>query len=126
MATQQLSMGLYLTVNDTDQAIAFYTEVFEAILLQRECLLDGHVLEAELAVGNYRLTLSELSNGSGPDDSATTNILTFECDDPDLVLRRAAAAGAEVEMSPAGSANGTVVRDPAGQRWAIVGRKVAA
>ncbi|MCX4473466.1 hypothetical protein OOK41_24695 [Micromonospora sp. NBC_01655] len=57
--------------------------------------------------------------------SGTAEALAFYTDvfiaptDPQLVLKRAPAAGAEVE--PATESPEVVLRDPAGQRWALVG-----
>ncbi|MDM4719699.1 hypothetical protein QTQ03_08950 [Micromonospora sp. WMMA1363] len=40
----------HLTVTDVATVTAFYAAVFEAVRVQRECLLDGRLLHAELVV----------------------------------------------------------------------------
>ncbi|MBQ1073115.1 glyoxalase [Micromonospora sp. C31] len=126
MRAQDHRPGPHLTVSDTNEAIAFYTDVFDAVAIERECLLDGRVLHAELAVGGHRLTVSEWyeagvqSAAEGRDD-----VLTIERTDPESVLRRAVAAGARVEP-PADPSRQVTLRDPAGLCWAIVGPQLAA
>lgn len=109
-----------LSVPDSAAAIAFYADVFGATETRRECLLDGHVLGAELRLGPYRLEVTETVDAA-PDDAV---LLTLRCDDPDAVLARAVAAGGTVERwgdtRPTAGISG-VVRDPAGHRFALVG-----
>ncbi|MER7335056.1 MULTISPECIES: VOC family protein [unclassified Micromonospora] len=113
--------GPHLTVGDTAEAIAFYTDVFDAVPLQRECLLDGRVLHAELAVGGHRLTVSEWHEaGASAAAEGRDDVLTIERTDPEAVLRRALAAGARVEPS-AGPSHQPTLRDPAGLCWTVVG-----
>jgi PhnB protein len=116
MPADDLAGCIRLTVEDATQAVAFYREVFGAIELQRECLLDGQILEAALVVGRHRILVSqwpeEVSAEAGP-------VLRLEAAEPVAMLRRAVAAGAEIESS-APSASGVVIRDPAGQRWTLV------
>ncbi|MEU6075123.1 VOC family protein [Micromonospora sp. NPDC047074] len=115
--------GRHLAVHDTAQTIAFYTDVFDAVQLDRECLLDGHVLHAELAVGSHRLTVSEWYDAAPPADAgspgAGAGALTIERADAEAVLRRALAAGAHVEPQPE-AAHQIILRDPAGLCWNIV------
>ncbi|AEV86972.1 hypothetical protein ACWT_5953 [Actinoplanes sp. SE50] len=92
-----------LEVRDGAAAIAFYVTVFGAAEVSRECLLDGHPLVAELALGPYRLELVE-----NPGAVAGGAPLVLPCADPGAVLARAVAAGAPVEAG--------VVRDPTGHR----------
>jgi PhnB protein len=136
MTTSLRGLHRHLTVPDCAAAAAFYTTAFGAIETQRECLLDGHVLQMELAIGPHRLTLSEpwyavsdgtglpdaqFANGGVPHAEPTEAPLTVEVDHPDTVVERAVAAGCRVQAPVAGGA-GTVVVDPAGNRWRIVAR----
>ncbi|MEU5950033.1 VOC family protein [Micromonospora sp. NPDC047465] len=111
--------GPHLSVSDTAEVVAFYTDVLDAVQLQRECLLDGRVLHAELAVDGHRLTVSEW-DGAGSPTEGGDDVLTIERTDPEAVLRRALAAGARVEP-PAGPAHQPTLRDPAGLCWTVVG-----
>lgn len=109
---------LELLVRSTADAIAFYTEAFDAVETQRGCLPDGQPIEAELAIGEYRLWLTEWCDEAsfgrnGPD------LLRYPCDDCTQVLGRAVAAGAEIQEGCFDLPEGVVVRDPAGQRWII-------
>ncbi|WP_433393232.1 VOC family protein [Micromonospora sp. KLBMP9576] len=111
-----------MAVSDTARAVAFYTEVFGAVQLDRECLLDGHVLRAELAVGGHRLTVSEWHE-AGPQAGRPTDgagALIIERADAESVLRRALAAGAQVEPQSQ-APHQVTLRDPAGFRWTLVG-----
>ncbi|SCL72099.1 Uncharacterized conserved protein PhnB, glyoxalase superfamily [Micromonospora citrea] len=113
--------GPHLTVSDTTEAIAFYTDVFDAVALQRECLPDGRVLHAELAVGGHRLTVSEWWEAGAPAGAeGRDDVLTIERADPEAVLRRALAAGARVEPA-ADPSRQPLLRDPAGLCWTVVG-----
>ncbi|WP_245675560.1 VOC family protein [Micromonospora halophytica] len=107
-------------VRDAAPVIAFYTDVFEAVPIERECLLDGRVLHAELAVGGHRLAVSEWYDGPGAVAADGPVVLTVAPDDPQLLLKRALAAGAELEAAADGAVD-AVFRDPAGQRWSVVG-----
>ncbi|MFF5175173.1 VOC family protein [Micromonospora sp. NPDC000089] len=112
--------GAHLTVTDVATVTAFYAEVFEAVPVQRECLLDGRVLHAELVVGGHRLTVSEWSDRpAGPGSPAVPLPLTPA--DPNLLVQRALAAGATLEPTNSGPPFGVVFRDPAGLRWAVPG-----
>ncbi|MER7416976.1 VOC family protein [Micromonospora peucetia] len=116
----------HLTVSDTADAIAFYTDVFDAVAIERECLLDGRVLHAELAVGGHRLTVSEWHEAGAPAAAeGREDALTIERADPESVLWRAVAAGARVE-TPEGLSHQVMLRDPAGLCWTIVGPQRAA
>ncbi|MFG1778085.1 VOC family protein [Micromonospora sp. NPDC049048] len=121
MRAQDQRPGPHLTVVDTNEAIAFYTDVFDAVAIQRECLLDGRVLHAELAVGGHHLTVSEWWETGGPSPAeGRDDVLTIERTDPESVLRRAVAAGARVEPA-ADPSRRPLLRDPAGLCWTVVG-----
>ncbi|WP_229397854.1 VOC family protein [Micromonospora okii] len=126
MGAQDPRPGQHLTVGDTAEAIAFYTDVFAAVPLARECLLDGRVLRAELAVAGHHLTVSEWHEAPPPaatlPDPAALAVVPA---DPHLLLQRALAAGAVLEPA-AGDPPRVVFRDPAGQRWEVVGAPATA
>ncbi|MEU9508944.1 VOC family protein [Micromonospora sp. NPDC048170] len=125
-AQRHLPEQPHLNVSDTAEAIAFYTDVFDAVAIERECLLDGRVLHAELAVGGHRLTVSEWHEaGASAAAESRDDVLTIERADPESVLRRAVAAGARVE-TPADPSHQVALRDPAGLRWSVVGPQRAA
>jgi PhnB protein len=124
MPTDDLVERVRLTVDDAASAMTFYREVFDAIELQRECLVDGQIVRAELVVGRHRLVISawdiDLPSWGGEGRSATADpVLLLECAESAAVLRRAVAAGALV-VPPADGATAVVIRDPAGQRWTLV------
>ncbi|MFI5833597.1 VOC family protein [Micromonospora sp. NPDC051300] len=113
--------GAHLTVTDVATVTAFYAAVFEAVPVQRECLLDGRVLHAELVVDGHRLTVSEWSDGPG-DPGGPGGPLPLAPADPHLLVQRALAAGATLEPPNGGPPVGVVFRDPAGLRWAVPGQ----
>ncbi|SCL14026.1 Uncharacterized conserved protein PhnB, glyoxalase superfamily [Micromonospora nigra] len=119
MTTPGVRSGPHLAVSDTAAVIAFYTDVFDAVPLARECLPDGRVLQAELAVGGHRLTVSEWHEPDGPPVDGPV-LLTVAPADPRLLLRRALAAGATLEPATEGGSD-AVFLDPAGQRWSVTG-----
>lgn len=120
MRTQQPKPGPQLTVSDVAPLIAFYVDVFDAVSTERECLLDGRVLQAEMIVGGYHLTAVEWYDDPAIDGGDGPAVLTVAPDDPQLLIDRALAAGAKLEPSLDG-ATGVMFRDPAGQRWAVTG-----
>ncbi|MFI7218909.1 VOC family protein [Micromonospora maritima] len=112
--------GAHLTVTDVATVTAFYAEVFEAVPVQRECLLDGRVLHAELVVDGHLLTVSEWCDPPG-EPGGPGGPLPLAPADPHLLVRRALAAGATLEPANGGPPAGVVFRDPAGLRWAVPG-----
>ncbi|MEV4830142.1 VOC family protein [Micromonospora sp. NPDC049257] len=116
MTSEHPPAAPYLMVTDASDAIAFYAHVFGAVPHPRECLADGRVLTADLVVAGHRFTVSEWADV--PATTPRLPVLTVESTDPDAVLRRAVAVGAQVS-----AANGTprevLLRDPDGRSWAI-------
>jgi PhnB protein len=134
MPADDLVSRVRLTVDDAASAMMFYREVFDAIELQRECLVDGQIVRAELIVGRHRLVISawdgdlpstwdgDLPSIGWADErraTAVDPVLRLECAESAAVLRRAVAAGARV-VQAADGAPAVVIRDPAGQRWTLV------
>jgi PhnB protein len=129
MGQTKIDLLLDMTVNETAEAVDFYTKVFDAVQIGRECLLDGQLVQAELVIGEYVLVLSAWSEAAParrPGVAAATTPLSFESDDVDSLLRRAVAAGARIgwlagDVVERDAAEGPVVHDPAGLRWTIHG-----
>jgi uncharacterized glyoxalase superfamily protein PhnB len=111
--------GAQLDVEDAATVVAFCAQVFDAVPMQCECLLDGRVLNAELNVGGNRLTISEWpENPPGPAESVVA--LTLTSLDPRTLVERALAAGATLESTAIGDSPAAVVfRDPSGYRWVV-------
>jgi hypothetical protein len=49
--------------------------------------------------------------------------MPLECVEFAAALRRAVAAGAEIELSTGVTSSDVVIRDPIGQRWALIDRR---
>lgn len=97
MSPNREPTDLCLLVDDCAAAIDFYTAVFGGRETVRECLLDGHILRAEVALSCYRLQLSEQAEWSESPDHP-----------PDL-------AGADVTPAEAT----TILQDPFGYQWSL-------
>lgn len=103
---------LNLVVDDTDTAVDFYTAVLGGRETMRECLLDGHVLCAEIVVGGYRLYVTGRTETLAA--PPPTDVNTLFCPDPERLAAQCAAAGALIEPG-----RPTVIRDRDGYRWAL-------
>ncbi|HYH33276.1 MAG TPA: VOC family protein [Pseudonocardia sp.] len=122
----------YLNVLDARAAVEFYAAAFGAVPRGEPIVMpDGRTGHAEVVLGDSVLMLADEfpeagliapSVRGGPSQS-----LRLEVADPDAVVARALAAGAELERPVADSpyGRGGVVRDPAGHRW-MVSREPAA
>lgn len=111
--------GAQLDVEDATTVLAFCAQVFDAVLVQCEYLLDGQVLHAELNVGGNRLTISEWPE-SPPGPAKSVVALTLTALDPRTLVERALAAGATLESTAIGDPPAAVVfRDPSGYRWMV-------
>jgi uncharacterized glyoxalase superfamily protein PhnB len=116
----------YLHVKGAAKAIEFYTQVFGAKEKFRLVEPSGRIGHAELDFGGSTLTLADEFpeyNIKGPKAvGATTVTIHLHVDNADEVIRRAAAAGAEVVFEPKdqfyGERSGRI-RDPFGHEWNI-------
>lgn len=111
--------GAQLIVEDAATVVAFCAQVFDAVPVRCECLLDGQVLQAELDLDGYPLTISEWpEDPPGPQDSAVA--LPLVSLDSHTLVERALAAGATLATTGAGDvpAAAVVFLDPSGHRWA--------
>lgn len=120
------SVTPYLIISNTEKAIEFYKEAFGAEESERLETPDGKVMHAEIKIGDSQImmcdenpawdALSPLTTGGSP-----VSIVLY-VENVDVVVNRAVAAGATVQMPVAdqfwGDRMGTV-RDPFGHKWSI-------
>ena len=119
-------MYAYLCVEDAEQAIAFYAQVFQA--KEQFCLTEpsGRIGHAQLDFNGTTPMLSDECPEyeiRGPHAIGDTPITThLHVDDADAIIRKAVELGAIVEMDPQdqfyGERSGTI-RDPFGHHWNI-------
>ncbi|MEO6082277.1 MAG: VOC family protein [Umezawaea sp.] len=117
----------YLSVADTDAAIAFYTSAFGAKELSRYTTPDGTVPHAQIQIGGAIVMLSDEGPGlPGPQVLGGTPVtLYLFVEDVDATFAQARRAGAE-ELRPVqdhffGDRTGQVL-DPFGHRWSLASR----
>ncbi len=117
----------YLSVENADEAVAFYAKVFETepgVVLR---MPDGRVMHCEFRVGDARFFLSDelIEHGGTPSPSklgATTVATHIYVEDCDAMVKRMADSGAEVLMEPVDMFWGerfARARDPFGHEWGI-------
>lgn len=117
----------YLSVVNADQAVSFYSRIFEvepALLLK---MPDGTVMHCEFDFGGARLLLSEElpAHGGTPSPAhlgGTSVALHLYVADCDAMVDRMVSAGAELLMAPADMFWGerfARLRDPFGHEWGI-------
>jgi uncharacterized glyoxalase superfamily protein PhnB len=122
----------YIVVSDARRAMEWYVEVFGA---ERRGELhinaDGTVGHAEVGIGDAVLMFAEASDlwpdvpVRAPDSPATfSHTLHLEVDDVDATTERTRRSGASVEREPADQFYGrnSVIVDPFGHRWILLGR----
>ncbi len=120
----------YLTIKDSNAAIAFYQKVFGAELVMRLDAPDGAPIHAELKVGpaHFMVTEERPEYGAlGPltiGGSASSTTLYFP--DVDPVFAAALAAGAQQGMPLMdqfwGDRSGSIT-DPFGHKWMLASHK---
>jgi len=116
----------YLHVKDAAKAIEFYKQAFGAEEKFRLSEPSGRIGHAELVFNGTTVMLADEFPEygiRGPQTIGGTSVtIHLHVDDADEVMKRAAAAGAEIEREPQdqfyGERSGTV-RDPFGHRWNI-------
>ena len=116
----------YLCVKNAEQAIEFYTQVFQAKEKFRLTEPSGRIGHAELDFNGMTLMLSDEFPEyeiKGPHAIGGTPVtIHLHVDDADAIIRKAAELGATVEMEPQdqfyGERSGNI-RDPFGHRWNI-------
>jgi|SRR5436853_6589212 len=116
----------YLHVNGAAKAIDFYVAAFGAREKFRLAEPSGRIGHAELDIGGTTLMLADEFPEygiKGPHTIGGTAVtIHLHVDDADEVIRRAVAAGAQVESEPKdqfyGERSGRIC-DPFGHRWNI-------
>ena len=116
----------YLHVKDAAKAIEFYKQAFGAAEKFRLSEPGGRIGHAELVFNGSTLMLSDEFPEygiRGPQTNEGTSVtIHLHVDDADEVIRRAVAAGAQVESEPKdqfyGERSGRIC-DPFGHRWNI-------
>lgn len=116
----------YLHVDRAAEAIEFYTKVFGAREKFRLTEPRGRIGHAELELGGTTLMLADEFPEYGIRApyavGGTAVTIHLHVDDADEVIRRAVAAGAQVEMEIRDHSHGErsgSIRDPFGHRWTI-------
>ena len=124
------SLTPYLVCKQAAKAIDYYTKAFGAQEIMRMPGPGGHIMHAEIKIGNSILMLSDENKERGALSPETiggtaTSIMLYT-EDVDAVYNRAVASGAKPEMPPAdmfwGDRMGNVV-DPFGHKWASATHK---
>lgn len=125
-----LGITPYLQVKKSDEAIAWYTRVFDAKEVRARLVApDGTCMNAEIEIAGTRLMLADEMPSIGSSSPATlagtSVVLDLHVDDADLVFQRALEAGA-TEVYPLadqfyGDRAGRL-RDPFGHHWIIATR----
>lgn len=120
------SLTPYLVVNGAADALAFYTQAFNAEELFRLPLPDGKVAHAEMKVGNSHLMIADEMPEQGALGPVTLGgagvSLMLYTDDCDALFAQALAAGA-TQLRPLedqfyGDRSGTL-KDPFGHVWTV-------
>ena len=121
-----MTLSPYLTVADARSALAFYADVFGAVLRAEPYVMeDGRIGHAEVSIGPAVLMLADEFpelGFLGPLSSGGVSVsMHVTVPDVDAVVARAVATGAELEREPADAPYGRtgVVRDPSGHRWMV-------
>lgn len=117
----------YLSVENAEQAVAFYSRVFETEPSAVLRMPDGRVMHCEFRVGEARFFLSDelLEHGGTPSPAklgATSVAIHLYVEDCDAMLKRMAESGAEVLVEPEDMFWGerfARARDPFGHEWGI-------
>lgn len=117
----------YLSVNDAEKALTYYSQVFNTkpwLLLN---MPDGRVMHSEFRIGNTRFFLSDElpQHGGTPSPKTlggTTVAIHIYVSDCDQLVNEMVSNGAELLMEPTDMFWGdrfSRVRDPFGHEWGI-------
>lgn len=120
------TVSLSLTVNDTAEALDFYSNAFGAEEIFRMPAPDGSILHAEFMLGNSRICISgespEWNAYAMPNDAKASCLFAIATDDCDAALAKAVDAGGEMLMPPTDQFWGVrnaMILDPYGYRWTL-------
>lgn len=116
----------YLHVSDAGRAVEFYNTAFGATEKFRLTEPGGRIGHVELDFGGTTVMMSDEFPEygiRGPQSIGATSVtIHIHVDDADETIRRAVAAGAEIEREPQDAFYGErsgCIRDPFGHRWNI-------
>ena len=120
----------YLSVTDAEQAVAFYSRVFDIAPHLLLNMPDGRVMHCEFRLGNARFFLSEElpEHGGTPSPArlgATSVAIHLYVDDCDALVETMKNNDSTVLMAPTDMFWGerfARVRDPFGHEWGITTR----
>jgi PhnB protein len=119
------SIAPWLSVRDTDAAIAFYREAFGATELERLEDEAGCAMVAQLSIGDAEFWVQ--ADDVDPDTIASSPVrMILTVADPDATFARALAATGK-EIAPLGEEHGWRIgriADPSGHHWEI-GRRLS-
>jgi PhnB protein len=114
-----------ITCRGAAKAIEFYKNAFGAEEIMRMGTPDGHIMHAELKIGNSRFMLNDEMPGmaAAPNPTATPSFSLFlYVPDVDSVFKQAVSAGAKADMPVQdmfwGDRYGKVT-DPFGHHWGL-------
>ena len=135
MAVQPVPEGYhtvtpYLIIKGAAQALDFYQKAFGATERMRMAGPDGHVMHAEIQIGDSIIMVADEfpdMGYRGPQHYGGTAVgLHLYVNDVDALFKQALAAGAKEERPVAdqfyGDRTGTL-RDPFGHQWSIATHK---
>ena len=120
------TLSTYLAVDDANEAIEYYKEVFGAKERVRMDGPEGKVAHAELEIGDSIVMLADAfpqSTTKSPKElGGTSSSLFIYVEDVDALVRQAVDAGATLTMEVAdqfwGDRFGSVM-DPYGHSWSV-------
>lgn len=117
---------IYLCVSDSEAAIKFYKEVFDAGELMRLTDSEGCIAHAEIKIGPATVLLAgeypDLGIHSPLHFGGTGIRIHLHVDDVDTLAQQAAEAGAVILMQPSDQPHGERqcrIRDPFGHEWLL-------
>ena len=117
----------YLSIENAEQAIEFYTQVFSVSPYMLLKMPDGRVMHCEFRVGSARFFVSEElpEHGGTPSPKrlgATTVAIHLYVDDCDAMVKSMIDGGSSELMPPTDMFWGerfARVRDPFGHEWGV-------
>ncbi|MEM7540847.1 MAG: VOC family protein [Pseudomonadota bacterium] len=120
------ALAPYLTVRDTDAAIAFYEAAFDGTAVGPRLVMNDHVVHHELRIGGATVMLADEAEAFGTSSPATLGDtpvrLALNVEDVDAVFEKAVQAGAKALIEPADQFYGqraARIEDPFGHVWII-------
>lgn len=126
-STQTTEIIPYLSVNDSNEAVAFYSRVFDTSPTMLLKMPDERIMHCEFRIEGARFFLSEElpEHGGAPSPAslgATSVAIHLYVEDCDAMVERMTSYDAELLLPPADMFWGerfARVRDPFGHEWGI-------